>query len=423
MKITKARLQQIIKEERDAYLPQMGAGISPEEGAAELRADIKELMGSGLFSKADPKDKKNAARRIFRALKKTNFYGGENTFYEEILDDALGGYGSDLQQRLADAAGAPVDSWGEALSAWASGEEDFMKWADPDYEDEDIGYMQENKMKLSKARLRQIIKEELQREGIFDLFKRKSKASSRWWLHPEMPTDVKQLPLGGSPREYRDIVKQTIDFIDALDPKAMFFKPYDYSWKKLNVPKSLDRATIPTAAELRAAVPNPANPNEASWDIWSAEAREMLGNRDPELSRKVYEYLASLGNYNRLAKQVQKYRLRRIHSDKKLIKAAWYNLRAYYKTNRAEVENVKKGIEKLLNGEVPQEVIDAFKLAVLRGSWTVTPGAGLSNERVPSMEDVYRTLLDLTDPKRSSKIDAELDADTGYYYRPKSYDR
>jgi hypothetical protein len=180
-------------------------------------------MGSGLFSKADPKDKKNAARRIFRALKKTNFYGGENTFYEEILDDALGGYGSDLQQRLADAAGVVVDSWGEALSAWASGEEDFMKWADPDYEDEDIGYMQENKMKLSKARLRQIIKEELQREGIFDLFKRKSKASSRWWLHPEMPTDVKQLPLGGSPREYRDIVKQTIDFIDALDPKAMFF--------------------------------------------------------------------------------------------------------------------------------------------------------------------------------------------------------
>lgn len=130
MKITKARLQQIIKEERDAYLPQMGAGISPEEGAAELRADIKELMGSGLFSKADPKDKKNAARRIFRALKKTNFYGGENTFYEEILDDALGGYGSDLQQRLADAAGMDVVDWAEKLSAWATGGGDF----DDDYD-------------------------------------------------------------------------------------------------------------------------------------------------------------------------------------------------------------------------------------------------------------------------------------------------
>ncbi len=281
-------------------------------------------------------------------------------------------------------------------------------------------------MKLTKARLQQIIKEELQREGLFDLFKRKSKAPSRWWLHPEMPTDVKQFTRGGSPREYRDIVKQTIDFLDALNPEAMFYNPYDYSWKKQNVPRSLDRPTIPTAEDLRNAVPNPADPDRdrASWDIWSAEAREMLNMRDPELSRKVYEYLASLGNYNRVVKRVQKYRqLFSPNRDKKRSKAAWYNLRAYYKTNQAEVEDVKKGIEKLINGEAPQEVVDAFKLAVLRGSWTVIPGAGLSNERVPSMEYVYRTLLDLTDPKRSSKIDAELDADTGYYYRPKSYDR
>ena len=69
-----------------------------------------------------------------------------------------------------------------------------------------------HKMKLSKARLQQIIKEELQREGILDLFKRKSKAPSRWWLHPEMPTDVKQLTRGGTPREYKAMVKQTIDF-------------------------------------------------------------------------------------------------------------------------------------------------------------------------------------------------------------------
>ena len=154
MKITKARLKQIIKEERDAYLPQMGGRISPEEGAEELRADIKELMGSILFSKADPKDKRAAAKKIYSALIRTSYYGGENTFYEEILDDALGGYGSDLQQRLADAAGAGVDSWGEALSAWASGAEDFESYANPDY-------MQENKMKLSKARLQQIIKEEI----------------------------------------------------------------------------------------------------------------------------------------------------------------------------------------------------------------------------------------------------------------------
>jgi len=175
MKLTKARLQQIIKEERDAYLPQMGGRISPEEGAAELRADIKELMGSILFSKADPKDKRDAAKKIYSALIRTSFYGGENTFYEEILDDALGGYGSDLQQRLADATGAPVDSWGEALSAWASGDEDFAKYADPDYEDEDIGYMQENKMKISKTRLQQIIKEEIEQT----LVDRRQKAEAK----------------------------------------------------------------------------------------------------------------------------------------------------------------------------------------------------------------------------------------------------
>ena len=161
MKITKARLKQIIKEERDAYLPQMGGRISPKEGAAELRKDIEELMGSILFSKADPKDKRGAAKKIYSALIRTSYYGGENTFYEEILDDALGGYGSDLQQRLADAAGAGVDSWGEALSAWASGEEDFESYANPDYEDDDIGSLPENKMKLTKARLQQIIKEEI----------------------------------------------------------------------------------------------------------------------------------------------------------------------------------------------------------------------------------------------------------------------
>jgi hypothetical protein len=277
-------------------------------------------------------------------------------------------------------------------------------------------------MKLSKARLQQIIKEELQREGIFDLFKRKSKASSRWWLHPEMPTDVKQFTRGGTPREYKAMVKQTIDFLDALNPEAMFYNPYDYSWKKLqNVPRSLDRRTIPTAEDLRNAVPNPADPDRdrASWDIWSAEAREMLSMRDRGLSRKVYEYIASLGDYDRVAKQVQKYR-DEIRTGRS--KYGWRQLRAYYKMNQAEVEDIKKGIEKLINGEAPQEVVDAFKLAVLRGSWPFFAGAGKSTLKRTSMEDVYRTLLDLTDLKRSTDIDAELDTHTGYGYRPKSFD-
>ena len=125
MKITKARLKQIIKEERDAYLPQMGSRISPEQGAAELRKDMEELLGSELFSKADPKDQTDAAKKIYNTLIRTSFYGGENTFYEEMLDDALDGHGSDLQQRLADAAGMDVVDWAEKLSAWATGGGDF----------------------------------------------------------------------------------------------------------------------------------------------------------------------------------------------------------------------------------------------------------------------------------------------------------
>jgi len=114
MKITKARLQEIIKEEISA--------IREEENLAnELRKDIEELMISGLFSKADQKDKMFARKKIYSALKRTSLYGGENTFYEEMLDDALGGHGSDLQQRLADAAGIEVVDWAERLSAWASG--------------------------------------------------------------------------------------------------------------------------------------------------------------------------------------------------------------------------------------------------------------------------------------------------------------
>ena len=129
MKITKTRLQQIIKEEV--------AAIREEENLAnELRDDMEELMRSGLFSKADRKDKMLARRKIYSVLKRTRLYGGENTFYEEMLDDALGGHGSDLQQRLADAAGMDVVDWAEKLSAWATGGGDF----DDDYD------LQENKI-------------------------------------------------------------------------------------------------------------------------------------------------------------------------------------------------------------------------------------------------------------------------------------
>ena len=259
-------------------------------------------------------------------------------------------------------------------------------------------------MKLTKGKLKEIIKEELQKEGFLDFFKGKKKGPSRWWLHPEMPTDVKQFTRGGTPREYKAMVKQTIDFLDALDPEAMFFKPYDYHWDKLQkVPKSLEYK-IYSVEDLRKFVPNPVDPDRdrASWDIWSAEARNMLGEQDHDLSEKVYEYVKSFGGYTKIAKEVQSYfNHRRVRRGKD----GWIRLRRYFKHHRPEIERMKGGIETLLKGTAPQEVMEAFKLAVIRGQWQRIVGAGGSEVGSASMQDIYRTLLDLTDRDRRARMD------------------
>ena len=140
MKITKQRLRQIIKEEigkvaDDNYAPQFDEDTpSPKEGRRKAHAEVRELMRSGLFSQAGKNDMRNAARRIVKALVKLEPYGGEEPFYEEVLDDALGGADSPMVKRLADAAGIDHILWGEALAAWLSGDEDFMMYIDADHD-------------------------------------------------------------------------------------------------------------------------------------------------------------------------------------------------------------------------------------------------------------------------------------------------
>jgi len=262
-----------------------------------------------------------------------------------------------------------------------------------------------NKMKLSRARLRQIIKEELQKEGFLDFFKGKKKGPSKWWLHPEIPTDVKQFTRGGTPREYEAMVKQTIDFLDALDPEAMFFNPIRHKWDELQkVPESLDRYEIYSVEDLRNAGPNPIDldRDRASWDIWSAEAHNMLGEQGHDLSEKVYEYVKSFGGYTKIAKEVQSYlNLQRVRRGK----GGWIRLRQYFKHHRPEIERMKGGIETLLKGTAPQEVMEAFKLAVIRGQWQRIVGAGAGEVGRASMDDIYRTLLDLTDRDRQARMD------------------
>jgi hypothetical protein len=257
-------------------------------------------------------------------------------------------------------------------------------------------------MKLTKSQLKQIIKEELQQEGFLDFFKRK-KGPSRWWLHPETPTDF---PHGGTPEQYEAMVKETTDFLDDLGPSRvsdMFFNSLDYPDKLGEIPQSIDWTGIGEAL-----------PQGRSWDIWSAEVRKMMDNRNPGLPKMVYEYLKSYGDYENVVKQVQRYRYYSSSRNKDLSRSAWIALRRYFKNKRPEIEKVKEGIDNLLKGDAPQEVMDAFKLAVLVGSWGRIPGAGSSTEKIPSMHVLYITLLDLTDRERSSRIDAKWDTDTGW---------
>ncbi len=95
--------------------------------AQRVKRRVNSLMRSKLFVNANPKDKQVAAAKITKALLGLERYGGYNTFYEEILDDALGTR-SRLKDRLAKAAGADVDSWGEALSSWVSGDPNYVQW-------------------------------------------------------------------------------------------------------------------------------------------------------------------------------------------------------------------------------------------------------------------------------------------------------
>ena len=119
MKITKARLQEIIKEEIAAATEQ-----DPE-------AMVDDLMKSQLFSNADEKDKAEARKIILDALKSLEAYGGTKRPDEEYMDDAFRPY-EDLTRRLAQAwrdsvPPPPLHYWLDALVAWSLGRKDYEK--------------------------------------------------------------------------------------------------------------------------------------------------------------------------------------------------------------------------------------------------------------------------------------------------------
>ena len=122
MKITKARLRQIIKEEIDAATEQ------------KAKAKIDDLMNSQLFSNADEEDKAEARSIIFDTLMSLEGYGGTKRPSEEYMDDAFRPH-TDLAIRLADASPAAFRSyWLDALVAWSLGRKDYEKLLDDDEE-------------------------------------------------------------------------------------------------------------------------------------------------------------------------------------------------------------------------------------------------------------------------------------------------
>ena len=112
MKLTKARLQQIIKEEIAAVTEQ------------KAEAMVDDLMKSQLFSNAD-------------ALKSLEAYGGTRRPDEEYMDDAFRGPDEEaLAKRIADASPADFRSyWLDALVAWSLGRKDYEELL---YKDEEL---------------------------------------------------------------------------------------------------------------------------------------------------------------------------------------------------------------------------------------------------------------------------------------------
>ena len=117
MKLSKARLRQIIKEEVVAATEQ------------KAKAKIDDLMKSQLFSNADKEDKAEARSIIFDTLMSLEAYGGTKRPSEEYMDDAFRGPDEEaLAKRLATASPAARPSyWLDALVAWSRGRKDYDK--------------------------------------------------------------------------------------------------------------------------------------------------------------------------------------------------------------------------------------------------------------------------------------------------------
>ena len=127
MKISKTRLQQIIKEEIAAATeqdPEAASGSDPE-------AMVDDLMKSQLFSNAAEEDKAEARKIILDTLMGLEAYGGTKRPDEEYMDDAFRPY-EDLTRRLAQAwrdnvPPPPLHYWLDALVAWSLGRKDYEK--------------------------------------------------------------------------------------------------------------------------------------------------------------------------------------------------------------------------------------------------------------------------------------------------------
>ena len=245
-------------------------------------------------------------------------------------------------------------------------------------------------MKVTQSQLRKIIKEELQEEGIFDFLRRKK--ASNWWANPNAPTgksaDGTQESRPADRKEYAAKIKEVARFLDSVNTGDMFFNYFEYPDRAGEVPLAIKQFNMELTPERR----NELGANALS-SVWSEEVRANSGRM---LAQIVFDYIMASGDVQKITDQVKTYKGAGDRA------RGWMTLKRDFEKNRENYRAVKNAFDSLIAGKAPKKVMDAFKLSVLVGNFRLLEAAG------GDFTSFYRTLLDLSDPKRSRKIDKEL---------------
>ncbi len=127
--------------------------------------------------------------------------------------------------------------------------------------------------------------------------------------------------------------------------------------------------------------------------VWS---EEVTANSGRMLAQIVFDYIMASGDVQKITDQVKTYKGAGDRA------RGWMTLKRDFEKNRENYRAVKNAFDSLIAGKAPKKVMDAFKLSVLVKNFRLLAAAG------GDFTSFYRTLLDLSDPKRSREIEGQL---------------